>query len=437
VVFTALTLVTGQALAQALIDYADLDLSPSKEGQRRWRPLKYEVSSKYPYLYELPSWREIPTLLKWIRQDRQVYGAGMAYEQLVVMSRVDFKMPTAQSPSHVGVVSNYNWSQSITGWSNWWATIGKGYQERIARGGREDMEAWRLITRGRSVPPPTYRVAIPDEWVFKSTLAGGDYDARPLEVLTLKRTRKEAWLIRAVRQNAKDRLRWEEWQPISTEQADTFALAVAYAIDHPWLVIRNEVKQERGQKEGRRFGLYYPWFHFQFSDLQGNIWWNDPARWFGINEAGDGWGLGAVCTTLWRRFPELAQQREVPSPQAGWREVSMPSDDRVLAEAIEDLRVPDNVIEHLWWDQRMSLALKTLEQFGSREHVSAINRMEQELSERMRMLSAVLDADANGSHPKRVAEELLANARRARTACQSGMRTFLPLELGPGSILDR
>ena len=242
------------------------------EGPLRWNRYSYDISSSYPYLKELPDWSKIPILLEWIAKDSPDAGTDVAYSQLVALSRVDFGHPMRPPAGGLPVeTTDYHKTQRNNAWTRWWESVGKSYEDRLRTRGRQNTEAWKLVSRDNSQPLPAYRVTIPDGWVLRATYRAGDYFGVQTESLTLRRSNENATLIRVLRKSTKGRLEWEQWQPLTLEQADNFAFAIAYAIDNPWLL---QPKHRDGlvrKLEGRNLTLYYPGFQYELADQDGSI----------------------------------------------------------------------------------------------------------------------------------------------------------------------
>src|SRR5262249_22052069 len=147
---------------------------------------------------------------------------------------------------------------------------------------------------------------------LRTTYRAGDYGGVQTESLTLRRSKDKATLIRALRKSTRGPLEWEQWQPLTIEQADNFAFAVAYAIDNPLLMKPRREDAAFKKLEGRSLTLYYPDFRYEFSDLDDRIWWNDdPWNWHGSKSTDESFMhaaglLGSVCLLVWRTFPETA-----------------------------------------------------------------------------------------------------------------------------------
>jgi hypothetical protein len=395
------------------------------EGPLRWDRYSYEIASLYPYLKELPEWSKIPTLLEWISKDSHDAGTEVAYSQLVALSRADFGHPKRPPAGGLPVETvDYYKTQRNDAWLRWWKSVGKSYEDGLRARGRQNPEAWKLVTRDGSQTLPAYKVTIPEGWVLKSTYRAGDYSGVQTESLTLRRSKERATLIRALRKRTEGQLEWEQWQPLTLEQADDFAFAVAYAIDNPWLL---QSKRSAGlvqSLEGRNLTVYYPSFRYELADQDGNIWWNDdPRHWRGaknmegnfMNAAGN---LGSVCLLLWRTFPDALATNAMVSNAGAWRPVKMPNA-TVLDQLAEDLALRGEIIDALWHSQRISDGLEALTEFGTPQQITAISRLETELPTRIKKVASILAQDPNGAHPKRLMEQLLAAAAKAKAAIQS------------------
>jgi hypothetical protein len=395
------------------------------EGLLRWKRYSYEILSSYPYLKELPEWSKIPTLLEWIGKDSDDAGTDIAYSQLIALSRADFGHPKRPPAGGLPVETvNYHKTQRSNAWARWWEFVGKTYEERLRARGRQNPEAWKLVSRDKTQPLPDYKVTIPDEWVLKTTYRAGDYGGVQTESLTLRRSKEKATLIRALRKSTKGRLEWEQWQPLTLEQADNFAFAMAYAIDNPWLLKPKPNEGFVGNVEGRNLTIYYPSFRYELADQNGNIWWNDdPWHWHGAENVEDNFMdaagvLGSVCLLLWRTFPDPSSTNAVMSNIAGWRQVKMP-DATVIDQLAEDLTLRGEFIDTLWHSQRLSDGLEALNEFGTPQQIPAISQLEAELPMRMEKVASILAQDPNRAHPKRVVEQLLMAAAKAKGAIQS------------------
>ncbi len=264
---------------------------------------------------------------------------------------------------------------------------------------------------------------IPDEWTLKTSYRAGDYDGVQTESLTFHRSKEKATLFRALRKSTRGPLEWERWEPLTTEQADTFAFATAYAIDNPWLVKPNREKSNRDNSisrrlEGRNLTLYYPGFRYEFADMDGNIWWNDdPGHWHGSKNFMDTWGLGSVCQLLWRSFPDNSLTNAAPLQGSKWSPVKMP-DASMLQSIAEDLVLRDEIIDTLWHDQRISDGLESLAKAGTPSQLSSISQLQAELPLRLEKVKVILKQDPNGKLLKSKAEGLLTAAAKAKAAIQ-------------------
>lgn len=389
----------------------------------RWFRYPYEIQSKYPYLKSLPQWSEIPTLFKWINSDEKETGVDVAYSQLVALSRADFGNPSR--PRIGGLdsqASNYYRTQYDQLWKQWWETVGKSYQERLAAHGRQNEKAWRLITREQQRPLPDYKITIPDEWVFKSYYRAGDYGGVQTESITLCRTKNAAILVRAWRKETRGELQWEQWKSMTLEQADDFAFALGYAIDHPWVLKSNEPKEQsaRQKLEGRELTTYHPKFDYEFGDLNGNLWWNDdPSSWHGAERTEDNFlnapgNLGPVCILLWRTFPEELPQKPPPEDSRPWAPVrTLPA--AILQQWVNDLSLRGEVIGVLRNSGRLLDALNGLTHFGTAQEVPGLARFETELQQRMREVEPIVRKDPNSQLTRMTVNRLLAASASAKS----------------------
>jgi hypothetical protein len=395
------------------------------EGPLRWNRYSYDIASSYPYLKELPEWSKIPILLEWIGKDSADAGTDVAYSQLVALSRVDFGHPKRPPAGGLPVeTTEYHKTQRSNAWTRWWESVGKSYEDGLRTRGRQNIEAWKLVSRDNSQSLPAYKVTIPDGWVLRATYRAGDYFGVQTESLTLRRAKEKATLIRALRKSTNGKLEWEQWQPLTLEQADNFAFAMAYAIDSPWLLQPKPSDGPVKNLEGRNLAPYYPSFRFELADQDGNIWWNDdPWHWHGAKSAEEnfmnaGGNLGSVCLLLWRTFPDASSTNAVVSNMAGWRQVKMPAA-TVLDQIAEDLAIRGEIIDAMRHSQRLSDGLEALNEFGTPRQIPAISGLEKELPMRMKNVTSILAQDPNGAHPKRKMEQLLAAAEKAKAAIQS------------------
>jgi hypothetical protein len=397
----------------------------------RWHRYSYPVNSSYPYLQQLPPWEKIPMLLQWINSDRSDGSLPVAHSQLVALSRSDFGQP--KSPPEGGMAKdrlNYHEAKCNEAWKHWWETVGAAYPDRIRTQGRQNPRAWKLVTREKVQPLPETRISIPGEWVLRTSFRGGDYGGHQTEAMTLRRTSDSATLIRGLRKSTRGLLEWEEWQPLTVEQADDFAFAIAYAVDNPWL-LKPKAPTGPGADsrflEGRTLTLYYPRFHFNYADLQGNIWWNDnPSHWEGGERTEDnflepGFAIGAVGLLMWRTFPEEPAANAAGSFPGSWKPVKMPNM-TILRQLQDDLEIRGDFVEALWNADRLSNALEALADFGTAEQLPAIKQLEAELPVRLEKVSAVVDQDPNGKHSKWQVQQLLVAAEKARAAITAARR---------------
>lgn len=400
------------------------DVQAVNQEPLRWNRYSYAISSSYPYLKALPSWPKIPLLLDWMNREDQDAGIEVAYSQLVALSRADFGHP--QHPPAGGLPAetvNYHRTQRSNTWARWWKTVGQPYGEKLRAQGRQNPKAWKLVVRDDSLPVPDYKITIPDEWVLRTSYRAGDYDGIQTESEMLRRSKERATLIRALRKRTGGRLEWEEWQPLTVEQADDFAFALAYAIDNPWLLKPRGGEGRLRELEGRSLSLYYPGFRYDFADLEGNIWWNDdPWHWHGGKNTDrnfmDAVGtLGAVCLLVWRTFPDtLPANVTLPNP-GNWRAVKS-LDATVLQQLAGDLALRGEIVDTLRHVERVSLALEALAEFGTPEQLPALTRFQAELPLRMNQVKSILAQDPNGKHPEAVAERLLTGAAKTKAAIE-------------------
>ncbi len=384
----------------------------------RWFRYSYDIPSSYPYLKELPDWSKIPTLLEWVNPDGGDAGTQVALSQLVALARVNFSPPQLAPAGTLETAAYYRYQKNAA-WGRWWKSVGQPYPEQLRTRGQRSEPAWKQVTRGEDHPLPEYKVTIPEAWVLKAFYHAGDYDGKQSEALTLRRSTSNATLIRAVRKSTRGKLEWEQWGPLSTGQADTFALALAYAIDHPWLL---KPKNGSRQLEGRKLSLYYPGFRYQLTDLQNNVWWNDdPWHWHGGTDYADISmnipGLGSACLLIWRSFPE-SEPATAELPTSGhWRTVKMPNA-TVLQELTDDLVLRGEIIEILSKQERISDALEALAEFGTPNQLPALQRLERELRHRLESVETLLTQDQQLGHLRLTAGQLLTNAATAKAAIQ-------------------
>ena len=397
---------------------------PEYQGLYRWLRYGYEINSSYPYLKELPEWSKIPNLLEWMNRENDDAGIEVAHSQLVALSRADFGHP--KRPPAGGLPAdrlNYHRNQRSEAWAQWWESVGKNYGERLHTKGRQNPEAWKLVTRDSAQPLPGYKVTIPDEWVLRTTYRAGDWDGMQSESLTLRRSKEKATLTRTLRKSTRGRLEWERWEPLTLEQADTFAFALAYVIDNPWLL---KPKSSGGlplRLEGRNLTRYHAGFRYEFADLGGNLWWNDdPWHWYGAQDSegnfmrADGI-LGSVCLLLWRTFPDNSSTNVSRADSGGWRPKKRP-DAVMLQQLAEDLTLRGEIINTLWHHQRLAEGLEALEEFGTAEQLPAIRRLEAEFPVRVGKVASLLAKDPNGRGLIQMNEGLLRAAAKAREAIQ-------------------
>jgi hypothetical protein len=350
-------------------------------------------------------------LLDWINREGDDAGVHVAYSQLVALSRADFKHPL-QPPA--GGLSKqaleYYKTERTEAWERWWKSVGQHYDKRLSAKGRQNPAGWKLVARDAE-PLPDYKITIPDEWTLRIAYRAGDYGGIQTETLTLHRSKEKATLVRALRRNTQADLEWERWEPLTTEQADNFAFAMAYAIDNPWLVKPN--RDDKGL-EGRTLTIYYPYFRYEFADLKGNIWWNDDLRY---SPRGPDFvhanGLGSVCLLLWRTFPDASRSNAASRDAGKWQPIKMP-DDMELSLIADDLILRGEIIDLLWHDQRIEDALETLTKVGTTSQLSAIAEFERELPRRVEKAKAVLKQDPNGKHLRSEVNRFLRDAANAR-----------------------
>ena len=395
------------------------DLQAVSQEPIRWQRYTYGINSSYPYLNELPTWSNIPVLLEWINRESGDAGTEVAYTQVVALSRADFKHP--QHPPAGGLPKEtvkYYQSDRSEAWARWWKSVGQNHGERLRTAGRQNAEAWKLVTGDKTRNLPDYKIVIPDEWTLKTSYRAGDYGGRQTESLTLRRSKEKATLIRALRKSTTDPLEWERWEPLTTEQADNFAFAMAYAIDKPWLLKSKRDNNTQKKIEGRNLTVYYPDFRYEFADMDGSIWWNDdPWSWYGGDSFMDISGLGSVCRLIWRTFPDDSVTHAASSINGKWSQVKIP--DATMVQSItEDLVLRGEIIDLLSHNQRIADGLGALAEFGAPAQISAISQLETELPLRMEKVKNILEQDINGELPKLHAKRLLTAAAKAKAAIQ-------------------
>jgi hypothetical protein len=392
----------------------------------RWHRYPYSIASSYPDLRQLPEWSEIPTVLNWVNSGGTHAGVGVAYSQLLAMSRANF----GQAGRPLSVLSAkalaYHNAGCSNRWENWWQAVGKPYPERLKTRGRTNSEAWKIVSRDNPEPVPDYPVAIPEAWTIRAFYRAGDYDGVQTEALTLRRSSTNATLIRSRRRSTRGPISWEEWQTITVKEADDFGFAIAYAIDNPWLLKapkQDADNRKRTKVEGRDISLYYGSFRYMFSDGSDNVWWNDdPTRWYGADEVEGGFlnapgNLGPVCLLLWRTFPDSPGTPGPARNRPAWRAVRMP-DAVILRQLTDDLEIRGEIMDYLWNSERTTDALESLAKFGLPDQVSAINRLQTELSLRLRNVDPLFSEDPNQELLRARAEELLAAAQNAKAAIE-------------------
>lgn len=381
----------------------------------RWNRYPYEIRSSYPYLKRLPPWPEIPVLPKWMNSGESDAGEDVSYSQLVALVRSDFGHPAR--PPEGGMPyerKEYYREKRSRAWAEWWKTVGAEMETRLRTHGRKNAKAWKLVHD--SQPLPDDRLTIPDEWVFRTTFRNGDYLGVTTETITLRRSRTDAALIRGIRRGTQAPLEWERWSRLTVEEADDFAFAVAYAIDHPWLL--KPKNQNQGQLEGRRFGLYHPRFRYTLSDSLGNVWCNDdPWSWHGArgNEGSfmEAHGLGSVCLLLWRCFPDNSSGKEAAPGR--WVAIRG-TNSTVVGMVVEDLKMRGEILDVLDYSQRLRDAMAAMEQFGTRNDISAINQFETELPARFGEVATIVEQDPNGHFVRAEVKRLLEEAAKAKAA---------------------
>jgi hypothetical protein len=391
---------------------------PAERRLLLWHCYPYEIQSAYPYLKDLPAWSEIPVLLEWINSDKSDAGVDVAYSQLVAVSRADSGHPRrAPAGGLPAETLTYHRQQRSDAWQEWWKTVGKPYGDQLSKQGRRNPDAWKLVTRENVRPLPDYTIVIPDEWVLRTYFRAGDYGGVQTESMTLRRTKNAATLVRGVRKRTNASLEWQEW-PISLEAADNVAFAVAYSIDHPWLL---KPRGKSGSKvEGRDVTTYCAGFRYEFADLTGQTWWNvDPWSWHGAERLEDNFmnaqGLGAVCLLLWRTFPD---DSAAVGPVGGWTSTRTlrPA---MLLQLAGDLEVKGEIVDAIWHSGRWSDALEGLAEFGTAEQIPAISRFEVELPRKVAGVASILDSDPNGEFPRAKSRRLLTAAAKAKDSIRA------------------
>jgi hypothetical protein len=213
------------------------EVRPLSKELLRWHRYPYRIDSSYPYLKALPDWSKIPVLFEWMKREDSDAGIEVARSQLVALSRADFNCSLYPSLGGAEKQSEeYYKSVQADAWAHWWKSVGRSYNEQLRTRGRENVEAWKLVTRDKNQPVPGYKVVIPEVWTLRTSYSAGDYDYCQTEALTLRRSKEKATLIRCLRKSTRGPLEWERWEQLTTEQADNFAFAMAYGIDNPWLL---------------------------------------------------------------------------------------------------------------------------------------------------------------------------------------------------------
>jgi hypothetical protein len=344
----------------------------------RWNRSGHIGLNSYPFINEAPSLSQIPLLFDWI-ESRKSESYDVPYCQLMALSRVDFRKPALWDSEPLFDNTEFDDVQGLEGWKRWWSSIGQTLEKRLRSGGRRNPAAWKLVAPDRPDAIPSAPVTIPDEWLLRTWFSGGDYAGVTTESLCLRRTAKRATLIRASRRSTHGKVEWEQWLPLTTEQADNFAFATAYVIDQPWTVLDASVRQAPPRLEGRGLSVYYPKFRYEFADRNGDLWWNDdPWKWYANRSGRDALqvmpqGYGSVCVLLARTFPDASSTNNA----VGWRPVKS-LEPAILDDMAEDLAVRADGLM-LVGKGRVWHALDGLAEFGTRDQLPAISRFESDL----------------------------------------------------------
>ena len=297
----------------------------------RWNYPTYEYGSTYRFQYRLPLHREIPDVLA-IRKTGGTKGETVIDSQLETLTRFDPEYGSSDEAKQ-------------TAWENWWTNVGVLYPDETKVRATQDLEAWRIACKGRTLPIPETPVVLPRTYSLTFTFHSGDYRGICKEKMTLKRTSSAATLRRTYSTSTYGDEMNESWQGMSIKQADTIARAIAHVIDHPWLqnnefeinrVFWENERKKNGPKQHRRpvfakqkkllgresFSTYYASAEFEMKDGDGNVWWNaDPNLWYGANEDRYNWSsfrsVGGVYSFFIERYPE---SKKSDGQTAGWKE---------------------------------------------------------------------------------------------------------------------
>jgi hypothetical protein len=192
----------------------------------RWTWPSYPVESSYPYMEKMPSYQDVPFLIGCFERKGKDYEE--ASDQLQALTRVQFGNPWLQTaPERI---------EATAKWRAWWDDVGKRRPELQARRGVRDADAWDLARRGRDLPIPEESQVIPEAYELNVHFSSGDYGGVTSETLTIKRSGKDAELIRSFSTLRDGPVTKERWLPFGFKDADRVVLAIGYLIDRPWLL---------------------------------------------------------------------------------------------------------------------------------------------------------------------------------------------------------
>lgn len=307
---------------------------PKPELFARWDRSQFAPRTDYPFLDVPPPFEKIPFMISWMAEEK---GDSLtAYRQLSSLSRMDFGRPDFHRGKEKG--------EAIAHLRTWWEQVGKHLPALEEKRGVRDQAAWDLVQGDRNLPLPASPIVLPTTFKLEVSYGSGDYDGITSETITIARTKNGATLRRQFAHHRNARPTVQEWHPFSIEEAERVTRAMAYLIDHPWLLndeqqIEKEFWTEKKQDQeadvfedlntslipGRESfkGPYYPNAHLELRDEKGQLWWNaDPTHWWGgnpdrfnrANQAAE----STVYPFLTMRYPESKMAK---GEEAGWRAV--------------------------------------------------------------------------------------------------------------------
>jgi hypothetical protein len=299
----------------------------------KWDKPTYEIDSKYPFLAQLPTLDQFPDLLRladdpaWTDEDKRIL-----LSQLATLSRCDF---TQSGLILINLKKEY--APAIERWGKWWDLIGKPMVAQMKMKGRTYPEAWKFVAWSPYLACPDYPLVLPEAWSFRVEFTSGDYGGVVKEIIMMRVWADGAGLERYYRVGWPQRAQWvaETWQGFDRDEAQFFMAALTYAIDSPWLCLREKIttldddgsfggvpglRHSWGHiaKRPKEWTNYYPGVRWSgVRDDQGRVIMNDDAKeWHtsmfgGVGETSLDEGIGVVYRLLLERYPDPSRDEEL------------------------------------------------------------------------------------------------------------------------------